>query len=45
MCRALRLEFDDIDEPVREIEGQQGFFDEKHDWANRSTSPTVRKQS
>lgn len=44
MVRALRLEFDNRDEPVREIKGEQGFFDEKHDWANKSTSPTVRKQ-
>lgn len=44
MCRALRLEFDDVSEPVREIEGQQGFFDDKHGWANNSTSPTVRQQ-
>jgi alkylhydroperoxidase family enzyme len=44
MVRALKLEFDDREEAVLEVPGQQGFFDEKHDWANNSTSPTVKKQ-
>lgn len=44
MTRAFKLEFDNRDEAVKEIEGSQGFFDNKHDWANNSTSPTVRKQ-
>lgn len=44
MTRAFKMEFDNREEPVREFEGQQGFFDEKHNWANFSTSPTVRKQ-
>lgn len=45
MVRTLKLEFDNREEAVREIDGQQGFFDDTHDWANNSTSPTVRKQS
>ena len=45
IARAFELEFDNRDEPVREISGRQGFFDEKHDWANSSLSPTVRKQN
>jgi alkylhydroperoxidase family enzyme len=45
MTRAFKLEFDNREEAVQEIAGSQGFFDKKHDWANNSTSPTVRKQS
>lgn len=44
MVRAFKLEFDNRAEAVREFEGSQGFFDDKHAWANSSTSPTVRKQ-